>query len=66
MGYKVYGEDEPLRKRWKEYIEWFLIICIAFLTTIGGWFLFIGIPLIWLGIVTIFVAVIGAWNLSKI
>lgn len=65
MGYKVYGEDEKRQERWKECIELVVVMCLWFPSTIGGWLVFLGLPLEWMAGLTIAVATITALHFSK-
>lgn len=65
MGYKVYGEDRTPTARWKEFIEWLAVMCLWFPTAIGGWLVFLGLPLEWMAGLTVCVAAIAALHFSK-
>lgn len=65
MGYKVYGEDRTPTARWKEFIEWLVVTCLWFPTTIGSWLDFFGLSLGWLSVLTILVAIATAHRFSK-
>lgn len=65
VGYKLYGEESMPPVRWKEFVEWAVIICLWFPTTIGGWLVFCGVSFGWVCALTILVAVVTAWYFSK-
>ena len=65
MGYKLYGEDRTPPVRWKEFVECLVIMCLWFPVTIGGWLVFCGVPLGWMCLLTILVAIVAAWHFSK-
>lgn len=65
MGYKTYGEDSTARVRWKEFVEWLVVMCLWFPSTIGGWLVLFGLPLLWMGTLTLVVAITAAWYFSK-
>jgi hypothetical protein len=65
MGYKTYGEDRSAHTRWKEFVEWLVVMCLWFPSTIGGWLVLFGLPLVWMVALTIAVAITAAWHLSK-
>jgi hypothetical protein len=65
MGYKLYGEDRTPPARWKEFVEWLVVMCLWFPTAIGGWLVFFGVSLEWMGVLTVLVAITAAWHFSK-
>lgn len=65
MGYKLYGEDRTPPARRREFVEWLVVMCLWFPTTIGGWLVFLGLPLEWMGGLTVLVAMAAAWHFSS-
>lgn len=65
MGYKLYGEDRMRPARWKEFVEWLIVMCLWFPAAIGGWLVFFGLPLGWMSALTTLVAITAAWYFSK-
>ena len=66
MGYKLYGEDRTPPARRREFVEWLVVMCLWFSTTIGGWLVFLGLPLDWMATLTFIVAIVTAWRFSKV
>ncbi len=66
MGYRIYGEPEEKRSRISEFIEWFMVTLFWFPYAIGGWLVHFGMPTMMMMVVlTLIIAVIAAWRLSK-
>lgn len=42
--------------RWKEFVEWLVVMCLWFPTAIGGWLVFFGLPLGWMSALTVLVS----------
>ncbi|MBX9726355.1 MAG: hypothetical protein K2X09_03735 [Rickettsiales bacterium] len=65
MGYKIYGEDEQKRSRIGQFFENFFAAFMAFPICIGGWLVHLGLPVAWMFALTLLVAAVFGWKLSK-